>query len=237
MSLRHLLLGTALVLPLALTSASAFAASVTYSSNGTLSGITGCTDPATCAQNGSNQILWGGENGRFGTPSVFISSVLTAVDAGYTTDANGKDIVLGQLSWTNRATADNRTDDSFNVNWGVTNVFASPVGTGNVSFTLNIQNTRNPAGDLILNFLATSYTVNIPGYALTNIHFEEEGRGSFNSLTGIWANPEGYTSTLKLLADVVAAPVAVPEPASLALFGAGLLGLGMVRRRKTASQA
>ena len=30
-------------------------------------------------------------------------------------------------------------------------------------------------------------------------------------------------------------PVAVPEPAPLALFSAGLLGLGMVRRRKTAS--
>lgn len=30
-------------------------------------------------------------------------------------------------------------------------------------------------------------------------------------------------------------PVAVPEPASLTLFGAGLLGLGMVRRRKAAS--
>lgn len=237
MSLRHLLLGTALAVPLALTSLSASAASVTYSSNGTLSGISGCTDPSTCVQNGSNQILWGGQNGFFGSPSPYISSVLTAVDAGFTTDANGKDVVLGKLSWTNRATTDNRTDDSFNVNWGLSNIFASPVGTGNVSFTLNIQNTKNPAGDLILNFLTASYTANIPGYSLTDIHFEEEGRGSFNSLTGIWSNPEGNTSTLKLLADVVAAPVAVPEPASLALFGAGLLGLGMVRRRKVSSAA
>lgn len=31
-------------------------------------------------------------------------------------------------------------------------------------------------------------------------------------------------------------PVAVPEPASLAIFGAGLLGFGMIRRRKAAPQ-
>ncbi|TPG49304.1 PEP-CTERM sorting domain-containing protein [Roseomonas nepalensis] len=237
MSLRHLLLGTALAAPLALTSLSAAAASVTYSSNGTLSSITGCTNPATCVQNGPNQVYWGGQNGFGGSPSVFISSVLTAVDAGTTTDLDGQNVTLGQLNWTNRATADNRTDDSFNVTWSLSNLFTSPAGLGSAAFNLNIQNTQNPAGDLILNLLAASYTANIPGYALTGLHFEEEGRGSFNSLTGIWSNPEGSISTLRLLANVVAAPVPVPEPASLALFGAGLLGLGLVRRRKATSPA
>ncbi|TPG37705.1 PEP-CTERM sorting domain-containing protein [Roseomonas nepalensis] len=237
MSLRYLLLGTALAAPLALTSLSAAAASVTYSSNGTLSSIAGCTNPATCVQNGQNQIYWGGQNGFGGSPSPYISSVLTAVDAGTTTDLDGQNVTLGQLNWTNRATADNRTDDSFNVTWSLSNIFTSPVGLGSAAFNLNIQNTQNPAGDLILNLLAASYTANIPGYVMTGLHFEEEGRGSFNSLTGIWTNPEGYTSTLRLLANVVTAPVPVPvpEPASLALFGAGLLGLGLVRQRKNSS--
>jgi hypothetical protein len=165
--------------------------------------------------------------------------VLTAVDAGTTTDLDGQHITLGQLNWTNRATADNRTDDSFNVNWSLSNIFTSPAGLGSAVFNLNIQNTQNPAGDLILNLLAASYTANVPGCALTGLHFEEEGRGSFNSLTGIWSNPEGSISSLRLLANVVAAPVPVPEPASLALFGAGLLGLGLglVRRRKAISPA
>lgn len=232
MTIRHMLLGSAIALPAALFSLAASAVPVTYTSNGTLGPITGCANPATCVQNGPNQVYWGGESflGFPIAPSPSVSSILTAndINAPGATDPDGLNIALGSLDWLNRATPSNRTDSNFSVAYSLINQFLAPVGSGSANLGLNITNTSNPTGDLIVNLLAASYTAAIPGYTLTNLRFEEIGAGSFNALTGVWSNPEGSTSTLTLRGDLVA----VPEPASLALFGAGLLGLGVARRAR-----
>jgi hypothetical protein len=53
-----------------------------------------------------------------------------------------------------------------------------------------------------------------------------------DTITMVWTEPaDNFSSFLLSNAKVVTAPMAVPEPASAALFGAGLLGLLAARRR------
>ena len=66
-----------------------------------------------------------------------------------------------------------------------------------------------------------------------DIHFVEYGDGWYDGSK--WTNPEGGTSTLKIVADfkdVIAAPP-VPEPSTWALMIVGFAGVGfMACRRK-----
>jgi hypothetical protein len=162
------------------------------------------------------------------------SSTLTANTVNGSFGASANDILIGSLTWVNRATYD--TDQNFNVGYTYTLDFTSPnLDPTSTTFNLNIRQITNDAGDLIFHLTDSQLETLVSplGYSLSDLHFSlaDGSSGTYNPLTGTWANPEHRTSTLNITADITAA---VPEPSTWAMMILGFAGVGfMTYRRKT----
>jgi hypothetical protein len=110
------------------------------------------------------------------------------------------------------------------------------VSVGGASY---IQPNSNTAG--IVGILATEGAIILPYEYVSGGDLSASSTYSATALSALGLTVGTYTWTWgfgetadSLVFNVVGAPAPVPEPASMVLLGAGLLGLGAARRRRAA---
>jgi hypothetical protein len=198
-------------------------------------------DCSGCSGNGTNQL------GMTGTSGV---STLTAVATSFSVNTNTNNTLIGQLKWVNNATSGvTQANTNFDVIYQFTLAFTAPgVTSDSQNFTLNIQQTENPEGDLIFN-LKNSTLAGLGPFSLGNVtvsdlhfglapdtqNFDNHGAyyttSDWSHSAGEWTDPEGKTSYLNIYADFTAP---VPEASTWAMMVLGFAGVGfMAYRRKT----
>jgi len=218
------------------------AAPIAGTSQGFFSNLSSCDNSGSSqdcrivntAANGTNtQVQWGSTSSR----TDFVNpSKLTAVDLAINVATNMTNVNIAQLTWFNSATLAQSDLNSFGVDYHLTVAFTAPIASLGDShvFDLTVVNPINPPGDVISSFtLADLADLNftLPGWTVSNLHYAAD---SGSTLCGTsWCNPEGNTGNLYIKADFTK----VPEPITLSLFSAGLVGAAALRRRRKQAQA
>jgi len=232
-------------LPLVVVTTQAYAVAIVGSSSGSFSSLDQCLVGVDCqvvSTNGgtNNQVQWGSTNWNglnFANPST-----LTSANVSFSTFTNANDVTIGRLDWYNNGTTYDANLLTFYVDWTFSLDFTQPNApdpNGSTTFTLRIDNPVNPTADTLKNLLSLADLANtqisLQGVLISDLKYCVKGGSCFTS--GNWTNPEYNLSTLYIKADFTAVaglapPTRVPEPSTLALLGAALVGLALAQRRR-----
>jgi PEP-CTERM motif len=211
------------LLGMALTTGPAFAVPVSGSSASSFNGGT-CNFAATCTVGGP-----GNTNFTYGDALLGFSSITAA---GNPAIAGATDFTspIGSMSWTNKIDPVAILGNQFGVNLAIAITLTLPPGGGGVGGPLVIVETLgnlgfDPDTMALPNIAGNLITIQHGAGTLTISNFQYSGTG-LNGL--VWTNPENNTRVLTVSADFKN----VPEPATLALVGSGLMGLGYAMRRR-----